>query len=74
MASQCSYFFQNTFVSHFQGLPYIWEVANKGIYIEEHVTPLMFSKDVCNTVLVKIEHSEGNGSHPKPMCFTLPKW
>lgn len=73
MAPQCNYFFQKTFASHFQGLSYIWEDASKRIYVEEHGTLLIFPKDVSNNVPVGIDYSEGNGSHPKPVCFTLPE-
>lgn len=57
----------------FQGLPYIWEDANKGVYTEEHGTPIVLFKDVCNTVFVRIDHSEENGGHLKPMGFTIPE-
>lgn len=74
MDTYCNYFFQKkTFASHFQGLPYIWEDANKGIYIEEYGTLLIPSKDVSNNVPVGIDYSDGNDNHPKPVCFTFPE-
>lgn len=76
MAPQCNYFFQKkkkTCQSFSRFTLHIWEDASKGIYIEEHGTLLILSKDVSNNVPLGIDYSERNGSHAKTVCFTLPE-
>lgn len=59
-------FFQQTFASHLQGLPHIWEDVNKGAYTEEDRAPLMIQ--ICTIWLLNIVPEE---TFQNPVCTLL---